>query len=107
MSTAKQLQDLLQLRTAPVAVAFQDSPPANLPRAAKAAPSGCTFWKRAAPPDDCGGIWGYEDLVEVLADPAHSEHQDRLEWLGLTDASQFAPDAFDADAVNRRLGALR
>ena len=67
----------------------------------------CAGGKRAAPPDDCGGIWGYEDLVEVLADPAHSEHQDRLEWLGLTDASQFAPDAFDADAVNRRLGALR
>ena len=63
--------------------------------------------KRAAPPDDCGGIWGYEELVEVLADPAHPEHQERLEWLGLADASQFAPDAFDAEAVNRRLGALR
>jgi len=48
MNTAQQLRDLLQLRTAPVALAFQDAPPANLPRMAAAAPSGCTFWKRAA-----------------------------------------------------------
>ncbi|WP_432839607.1 plasmid pRiA4b ORF-3 family protein [Dactylosporangium sp. CA-092794] len=67
----------------------------------------CTGGKRAAPPDDCGGLWGYAELVEVLADPSHPEHGERLEWLGLTDASQFAPDAFDAEEVNRRLGALR
>ncbi len=48
MNTAQQLQDLLQLQTAPVALAFQDAPPAHLPRMAAAAPSGCTFWKRAA-----------------------------------------------------------
>jgi uncharacterized protein (DUF169 family) len=48
MNMAQQLQDLLQLRTAPVALAFQDAPPANLPRMDAAAPSGCTFWKRAA-----------------------------------------------------------
>jgi uncharacterized protein (DUF169 family) len=48
MNTAQQLQDLLQLRTAPVALAFQDAPPANLPRMTAPAPSGCTFWKRAA-----------------------------------------------------------
>jgi uncharacterized protein (DUF169 family) len=48
MNAAQQLQDLLQLRTAPVALAFQDAPPANLPRMAVATPSGCTFWKRAA-----------------------------------------------------------
>jgi uncharacterized protein (DUF169 family) len=48
MNTAQQLQDLLQLRIAPVAIAFQEKPPANLPRMTEAAPSGCTFWKRAA-----------------------------------------------------------
>jgi hypothetical protein len=66
----------------------------------------CTGGKRAAPPDDCGGIWGYEELVEVLADPAHPEHEERLEWLGLADASQFTPDTFDMEEVNRRLRAL-
>jgi uncharacterized protein (DUF169 family) len=48
MNPAQQLQDLLQLRMAPVALAFRDAPPGNLPRMARAAPSGCTFWKRAA-----------------------------------------------------------
>jgi hypothetical protein len=67
----------------------------------------CTGGKRAAPPDDCGGIWGYEELVDVLANPTHPEHEERLEWLGLDDASQFTPEVFDVEAVNRRLNALR
>jgi hypothetical protein len=66
----------------------------------------CTGGKRAAPPDDCGGMWGYGELVEVLADPAHPEHEERLEWLGLANPSQFMPDAFDAEVVNSRLAAL-
>jgi hypothetical protein len=67
----------------------------------------CAGGRRAAPPDDCGGIWGYEELMEVLGDPDHPEHAERLEWMSLDDASKFAPDAFDADAVNRALGAMR
>ena len=67
----------------------------------------CTGGRRAAPPDDCGGIWGYEELVEILADSQHPEHHERLEWLGLDDASQFDPAAFDLDEVNRALAKLR
>jgi uncharacterized protein (DUF169 family) len=48
MNPGQHLQDLLQLRTAPVALAFADAPPASLPHLAAPAPSGCTFWKRAA-----------------------------------------------------------
>jgi uncharacterized protein (DUF169 family) len=48
MNAAEQLQASLQLRTAPVAIAFRDAPPTDLPRMTAAAPSGCTFWKRAA-----------------------------------------------------------
>jgi hypothetical protein len=66
----------------------------------------CTGGRRAAPPDDCGGIWGYQELVEVLADPKHPEHEERLEWLELDDASQFDPAAFDVAEVNRGLAEL-
>src|SRR5262249_40746129 len=47
-SVAKQLQDLLGLRSAPVAIAFQASPPAGVPHVDAAGPSGCSYWKKAA-----------------------------------------------------------
>jgi hypothetical protein len=63
----------------------------------------CIGGRRAAPPDDCGGIWGYQHLIEILADPRHPEHRERLEWLGLDDAGQFTPGEFNLDEINRRL----
>lgn len=66
----------------------------------------CTGGRRAAPPDDCGGILGYADLVEVLRDPADAEHEDTVEWLGLDDAGEFDPDRFDAGSVTRALAGV-
>ena len=43
-----QLEELLQLRRKPVAVAFRESAPQDIPRIEDAAPSGCTYWKHAA-----------------------------------------------------------
>jgi uncharacterized protein (DUF169 family) len=48
MQPARQLVDLLSLRTAPVAITFQAEPPADLARVSTAGPSSCTYWKRAA-----------------------------------------------------------
>ncbi len=45
---ARQLQDLLGLRHAPVAIAFQAAPPVGIPRIDHAGPSSCTYWKEAA-----------------------------------------------------------
>lgn len=59
----------------------------------------CIKGKRACPPEDSGGIWGYEYLLEVLADKDHEEYQERLEWLG----GEFDPEALDLDAVNQEL----
>ncbi|MFD9430881.1 plasmid pRiA4b ORF-3 family protein [Streptomyces sp. NPDC060002] len=66
----------------------------------------CLTGRRACPPEDCGGIWGYAYLIEILADPRHEEHEDRLEWLGLDSADQFDPAAFEAAQVNSALSAL-
>ena len=66
----------------------------------------CTGGRRAAPPDDCGGIWGYAELVGVLGDPAHPEHDDMLEWLGLDSAAEFEPGHFDAESITMSLSRL-
>lgn len=66
----------------------------------------CLTGRRACPPEDCGGIGGYEYLVEILADPTHEEHEERLEWLGLSSAEEFDPTAFDVTEVNNALSDL-
>jgi hypothetical protein len=63
----------------------------------------CTGGRRAGPPEDCGGTWGYEWLLEVLAHPDHEEHEERLEWLGLEHAGEFDPEAFDPDQISKAL----
>lgn len=63
----------------------------------------CLAGKGACPPEDCGGVWGYEHLREVLSDPAEEEHQDMLEWLGLGAASEFDPTSFDIEEINKSL----
>ncbi|MGH1436637.1 MAG: plasmid pRiA4b ORF-3 family protein [Lewinella sp.] len=39
--------------------------------------------KGSCPPEDCGGIWGYYNMVEAINDPKHPEHEDLVEWTGL------------------------
>ena len=56
----------------------------------------CLNGKGACPPEDCGGIWGYYDMLEAVADPKHERHEELLEWLG----DSFDPDAFDLEEVN-------
>lgn len=63
----------------------------------------CTGGKRACPPEDCGGIWGYRDLLAILADATHPEHRERSEWL----VNPIDPDAFDPDDFEENLKLLR
>jgi hypothetical protein len=55
----------------------------------------CVAGQRACPPEDCGGTWGYQTLLEALADPTHEEHHDMLRWLG----GPFDSEHFDAAEV--------
>lgn len=54
---------------------------------------------RAAPPEDCGGAPGYEQLLTVLRDPKNKEHEAMLMWLGLP----FDPELFDMRTVTHAL----
>ena len=56
----------------------------------------CTAGKRAAVPEDIGGIWGYEDMLEILKDPEHEDYEDNVEWLG----EDFDPEYFDPKDVS-------
>lgn len=50
------------------------------------------------PPDDCGGVGGFENLVAVLRDPNHPDHDDLSDWAG-----DFRPDSFDVKTLAARL----
>ena len=66
------------------------------PAAAGATYPVCLDGRRACPPEDCGGTWGYADLLAALADPNHEEHESKRSWLG----GDFDPESFDkADVV--------
>ncbi len=56
----------------------------------------CIKGKRACPPEDVGGIWGYEEFLQALQDPDHPEHEMYAEWLDY----DFDPEYFDKDEVN-------
>lgn len=55
----------------------------------------CLTGARACPPEDCGGVGGYEYLLEIIKDPNHPEYEERIEWLG----GSFDPEAFKAEEI--------
>ncbi len=63
----------------------------------------CVAGAGACPPEDVGGVFGYEQFLEALTDPAHPEHADRVEWWG---SDHFDPAHVDLEAINRALQRL-
>lgn len=59
---------------------------------------------RNCPPEDCGGPYGYQELVDIIYRqrqglPLEGEEEERLAWLG----DDYDPEAFDFDEINSRL----
>lgn len=52
----------------------------------------CLAGERACPPEDCGGVWGYQRLLELRRDPNNPESKELSEWLDSIDPEQFDPD---------------
>lgn len=63
----------------------------------------CLAGKRACPPEDSGGVWGYDQLIETLKNPSDPEYAEMREWMG----ENFNPEAFSLDEINADLEALR
>lgn len=63
----------------------------------------CLDGQQACPPEDCGGPGGYADLLSVLFDPTHDEHDFMLDWVG----GLFDPAEFDLALANARLQSVR
>lgn len=59
----------------------------------------CLEGERACPPEDIGGVGGYENFLEVIADPQHEEHADMREWIG----DKFDAERFDAKAATKAM----
>ena len=62
----------------------------------------CIGGERACPPEDSGGIWGYEELLASLRDESHSRDEDDefLEDLVDREGRPFDPERFELGKVN-------
>ena len=56
----------------------------------------CIKGKLNCPPEDCGGLYGYYNLLEIISNKKHPEHKEMLDWMG----GGFDPNEFEVDDVN-------
>ncbi|MBI1881058.1 MAG: hypothetical protein HYR94_23000 [Chloroflexi bacterium] len=63
----------------------------------------CLAGQRACPPEECGGIFEYSNLLEIFKNPRHPEHREMMEPFG----GDFDPEAFDLAPINRALRPIR
>ena len=56
----------------------------------------CLAGARACPPEDCGGVWGYHNLLAAMRDPSAPDRDELMKWVG----PNFDPELFDADHTN-------
>ena len=63
----------------------------------------CIEGKRTCPPEDVGGVGGYEDFLEIINNPDHEEYEETLQWVGGTfDPEHFVPEEVIFDNPQER-----
>lgn len=77
----------------------------SVPAPAKAPRARLLDGARRAPLEDSGGIGGYHDLLDALAEPGHEDHKDLKAWVAWTAGpwQKFDPEQLDINAVNNEL----
>lgn len=65
----------------------------------------CMDGQRSCPPEDVGGIFGYQEFCEAIKTPAHERHKELIDWYEHVDffPKPFDIDRFDKDQVNAEL----
>jgi hypothetical protein len=59
----------------------------------------CLEGERACPPEDCGGCFGYAEVLDIIFNPSHPDYEAMLAWTG----KDFNPEVFDQKKVNALL----
>lgn len=63
----------------------------------------CISGKGKCPPEDIGGIYGYQRYLKLAKDPENPKSREMLEWMGLDEGAEWDPNEFDLEEVNRKL----
>ncbi|MFH0799510.1 MAG: plasmid pRiA4b ORF-3 family protein [Pseudomonadota bacterium] len=63
----------------------------------------CLDGANAAPPEDCGGLYGYYDILSVIQDEKHPEYGEMREWIG----ENFDPQLFEIERINKGLKRIK
>lgn len=58
------------------------------------------------PPEDIGGVWGYQEFLETVKDKNHPEREEMMEWYGIPSDETYDETATDLAVINQRLGNL-
>jgi hypothetical protein len=67
----------------------------------------CTGGSRACPPEDCGGPFGYQELINLFKKKKGKDYIRMREWLGYElDPEAFNQDEVEFDDPGRRLDLL-
>ncbi len=59
----------------------------------------CIKGKRNCPPEDVGGVWRYQDMLQIIQDKENKEYNEWIDWLG----DDFDPEEFNMEEINCRL----
>lgn len=62
----------------------------------------CIAGARACPPEDCGGVPAYYQLLKTLGNPKHKEYRETIDWLKGHAKSYYPyrPDEFEPEKVH-------
>lgn len=60
----------------------------------------CTAGSGKCPPEDCGGVPGYQNFLQIINDPEDPEYEEMREWAGLSENEKWDTKEFDLEMTN-------